>query len=284
MQDVVAWRDAHPATTRFWFRLAKAARLAIQHSGHETRVTPAPLPSITAYFDGTDLTLTLPSGRAINYPNARLIPNAKFADGDADIEFMDNARGAWKPMRAWYGILVENVVQGVARDLLAAAILRAEARWPGSVAFHCHDELVLEAPIGTSVRQAVLALFTEPPDWAEGLPLGGKVRNGPLYFEGPATAEPPNEPVEADEVEPADGDEADHVELPSAHVCTVCGEAPDGTEREIFDGIWLHPRCEAVYIDEGLRGAGISPMTRSAWSRSTASSASSALTASAASS
>ena len=284
MQDVVAWRDAHPATTRFWFRLAKAARLAIQHSGHEIRVNPAPLPSITTYFDGTDLTLTLPSGRAINYPNARLIPNAKFADGDADIEFMDNARGAWKPMRAWYGILVENVVQGVARDLLAAAILRAEARWPGLVVFHCHDELVLEAPIGTILPQDVLALFTEPPDWAAGLPLGGKVRNGPLYFEGPATAEPPNESIVTDDESVEDDQdhhpvEADHVDLPPAHVCTVCGEAPDGTEREIFDEIWLHPRCEAVYIDEGLRGAGISPMARSAWSSaSTAPSASAAST------
>src|SRR5262245_33791851 len=93
-------------------------------------------------LDGTDLTLTLPSGRTINYPGAHLIPNSKFEDADPDIEFFDNARGQWKPARAWYGMLVENVVQGTARDLLAAAIIRAETRgW--KVVFHCHDELVV---------------------------------------------------------------------------------------------------------------------------------------------
>src|SRR5262249_27867441 len=86
--------------------------------------------------------------------------------------------------------LVENTVRGSARDLLAAAIVRAEARgWP--VVFHCHDEIVIEAPIGTISEQDVLALLLEPPAWATGLPLGGKVHKGPLYLEAPATAEPP---------------------------------------------------------------------------------------------
>src|SRR5262249_58245747 len=134
---------------------------------------------------------TLPSGRAIIFPSAHLAPNTKFEGGDPDIEFIDNARGQWKPARAWFGTLVENVVQGSARDLLAAAILRAEARWPGSVVFHCHDELVIEVPEGTVSEAEVLALLLEAPAWADGLPLGGKVHSGQLYLEAPETAEPP---------------------------------------------------------------------------------------------
>src|SRR5262249_44756740 len=42
------------------------------------------------------------------YPGAHLTPNTKFEDGDPDIEFFDNARGQWKPARAWFGTLVEN--------------------------------------------------------------------------------------------------------------------------------------------------------------------------------
>jgi len=103
---------------------------------------------------------------------------------------MDNTHGKWKPVRAWHGVRVENVVQGIARDLLAAAIVRAAARgW--RVVHHAHDELVIEAPIGAIPAQDVLALLLEAPPWAAGLPLSGKVRSGPLYFEGPATAEPP---------------------------------------------------------------------------------------------
>src|SRR5262249_1261342 len=44
---------------------------------------------------------------------------------------------------------------------------------------------------GTLSEQDVLACMLESPPWATGLPLGGKVHSGPIYFEGPATAEPP---------------------------------------------------------------------------------------------
>jgi hypothetical protein len=134
--------------------------------------------------------LTLPGGRAVNYPGAHLIANQKFEDGDPDIEFFDNAKGQWKPVRAWFGVLVENVVQATARDLLAAALLRFEARGLSTV-FHCHDEIVVEAAAGTVTAVEVLACLLEPPFWAAGLPLGGAVHSGPIYFEEPdAPAKP----------------------------------------------------------------------------------------------
>ena len=37
----------------------------------------------------------------------------------------------------------------------------------------------------------MLAILLEPPAWAAGLPLGGKVHSGPLYLEAPAAADPP---------------------------------------------------------------------------------------------
>src|SRR5262249_5138122 len=82
------------------------------------------------------------------------------------------------PTRAWFGTLVENVVQGTARDLLAAALLRFEARGLPSI-FHCHDEMVIEAPEGSVSEAEVLAILLERPVWAANLPLGGKVHSGP---------------------------------------------------------------------------------------------------------
>jgi DNA polymerase len=186
---VKQWRDAHPAIRAFWKELAQAARVAIR-TGRPILVAAAPRPAIIAAFDGYALTLTLPSGRAITYPGARLSPNTKFEDGDPDIEFFDNARGQWKPARAWFGVLVENAVQGCARDLLAAALLRFEAR-DLPVVFHCHDEVVVEVPDESISEQEVLAILLESPTWATGLPLGGKVHSGRLYLEAPATGEPP---------------------------------------------------------------------------------------------
>ena len=109
---------------------------------------------------------------------------SKFEDGDPDVQFMDNARGLWQPTRAWYGTFVENVVQGTARDLLAAAIDRVEARGI-PVVFHCHDEITVEVPVGTLSDEEFLAILLELPDWAAGMPLGGKVHSGPHYLEEP---------------------------------------------------------------------------------------------------
>jgi len=190
------WRAAHPAIREFWKVLARAARVAIR-TASPIRVGGGSRPEIIADYFGTALWLTLPSGRTINYPGARLVPNRKFEDGDSDVELFDNARGQWKRVRAWFGTLVENVVQGTARDLLAAALLRFEARGL-PVVFHCHDEVVVEVPSGSIGEQEVLAILLEPPPWATGLPLGGKVHAGPIYLEEP------DEPVQPKATDPVD--------------------------------------------------------------------------------
>jgi DNA polymerase bacteriophage-type len=194
------WREAHPAICRFWKELARAIRIAIR-SGQPILVAPAPRPPIVAAFAGGNLTLTLPSGRAITYPQARLVPG-KYEDGDPDVQFMDNARGQWKPYRGWFGTFIENTVQGCARDLLAAAIARFEARGI-PVVFHCHDEVTCEVFAGSITEVEFLGILLEAPPWAAGLPLGGKVHSGSHYLEPPETpAEPlaPNSDAELVEI------------------------------------------------------------------------------------
>ena len=215
------WRDAHPAIRAFWRELAQAARVAIR-TGRPILVAAGPRPPIVIAFDGYALTITLPSGRAITYPGARLSPNTKFEDGDPDIEFFDNARGQWKPARAWFGTLTENVVQGCARDLLAAALLRFEAHGL-PVVFHCHDEVVIEVPEGSITTMEVLAILLEPPAWAMNLPLGGKVHSGRLYLEAPATGEPPP-------IDPAE------IDLDRAVDTVVAGAEPLPATKEIERG------------------------------------------------
>jgi DNA polymerase bacteriophage-type len=100
------WRAAHPAVCKFWKDIARAARVAIR-TGQPILVAPSPQPPITAAFADGNLTLTLPSGRAITYPGARLIPS-KYEDAPPDVQFLDNARGQWKPYRGWFGTFVEN--------------------------------------------------------------------------------------------------------------------------------------------------------------------------------
>src|SRR5262245_8943333 len=129
-------------------------------------------------------------------------PQSQIRRRRPDVEFMDNSKGQWKPVRGWFGTFVENCVQGCARDLLAAALIRFEHRgWP--VVFHNHDEITVEVPEGSVSEQEVLALLLEPPAWATGLPLNGKVRSGVTYLEAPASGEPPQPETEAELVETA---------------------------------------------------------------------------------
>jgi Toprim domain/CHC2 zinc finger len=224
------WRDAHPAIRAFWRDLARTVRVAIR-TGTPILVAPAPRAAIVAAVDGTDLTLTLPSGRVINYSGARLVPNTKFEDGDPDIEFYDNARGQWTPTRAWFGTFVENVVQGTARDLLAAALLRFEAHGL-PVVFHCHDEVVIEIPEGAVAEQEISALLCELPPWASGLPLSGKVHAGPLYLEAPATAAPPLPKAEPATVERAIDAFVASVEFESNDTAHTDTEADSNAEED----------------------------------------------------
>jgi DNA polymerase len=195
--NVNQWREAHPAVRAFWTDLMRAIRVAIR-TGQPILVAPSPRPPIVAAYTDGNLTLTLPSGRTITYPNARLIPS-RFEDGPSDVEFTDNAHGQWKPYRGWFGSFTENVVQGVARDLLAAAIERFETRGI-PVVLHCHDEVTVEIPVSSLPDAEFFGILLKLPSWAGGLPLGGKVHTGPHYLEPP---EHPAEPLEGDALEAA---------------------------------------------------------------------------------
>jgi DNA polymerase len=66
--------------------------------------------------------------------------------------------------------LVENIVQGTARDLLAEAMLRVEEKgYP--IVMHCHDEIIAEVPEGTGSVDEMCEVMAVQPEWAEGLPL-----------------------------------------------------------------------------------------------------------------
>ena len=177
------WRAAHKATVAFWRALETMLRRAIRTG------QPIKLRSLTCTFEDDTLYVTLPSGRRLSYPQARLVPG-KF-DGTTQIIFKDNARGGWSDNRSWHGTFTENVVSAISRDLLAASMQRLEAAgYP--VVLHVHDEIVCEVPATTAGdRNKFLKLLTELPDWAAGLPLAAKVWSGQRYAKttGPAQTE-----------------------------------------------------------------------------------------------
>src|SRR5262249_17386567 len=171
LQNIADWRRAHLAICKFWENLRRAALQAV-HTGQRIE-----LGRISFTMDNGTLRMWLPSGRAVSYPRARLAVG-KF--GKREICFKDNARRAWTDGRGWHGLLTENLVQAVSRDLLAAAIVRLEAAgYP--VVLHVHDEATCELPEGTGNVENFLRLLTELPDWAGGLPIAAKAWTSKRY-------------------------------------------------------------------------------------------------------
>jgi DNA polymerase bacteriophage-type len=171
-----AWRNAHPETIRFWRGLERATVKAIENPGRVVQCK-----RVAFEYAGDFLFMILPSGRKIAYPFPRLITNER---GELAVVFMDNQQGKWAECRhgqgAYGGIWCENAVQAVARDLFAAAMPRLEAAgYP--IVLHVHDETVAEVTDGFGSVEEFVAILTTPPDWAAGLPIAAKGRNGPRF-------------------------------------------------------------------------------------------------------
>ena len=67
--------------------------------------------------------------------------------------------------------MVENIVQAIARDCLAVTLDRIAAEGL-QVVFHVHDEVIIDAPMETTVEE-ICQLMADPISWAPGLILKG---------------------------------------------------------------------------------------------------------------
>ena len=77
----------------------------------------------------------------------------------------------WSRLHTYGGSLAENVTQAVARDLLAASMVKCEQRGDYPIVIHVHDELVADVPKGQGSVEELRSIMLDSPPWAEGLPL-----------------------------------------------------------------------------------------------------------------
>ena len=125
------------------------------------------------------MTVKLPSGRKLFYPSARLSERTiQGADGDftvKDISYMgqDQITGKWTKLHTYGGKLTENVIQAIARDLLANAIFKV-FDMGYNIVLHVHDEIAAEIKQdGTEqfVLDQMCDAMCDKPSWAEGIAL-----------------------------------------------------------------------------------------------------------------
>ena len=166
MQQIVdQWRQASPTIPRFWRDAENAAKRALENPGRTYT-----LPCGVKYLRDADaLRCRLPSGRILSYWGAQIGDH----NGRPSVLFMgqNQTTRKWERTETWGGKLVENIVQAVARDCLAVALLRLDESGY-KICFHVHDEVIVEAPDG-SRWEDVAEVMGRPIDWAPGLLLRG---------------------------------------------------------------------------------------------------------------
>jgi len=169
-RKIVYWDDtvifmlaqANPHITQFWWDVDAAAIKAVREK-QKTKVGKI----IFEYKSGI-LFITLPSGRKLSYVKPRMAVNKFGRDGLTYEGISENKK--WSRIETYGPKLVENIVQGTARDLLAEAMLRVEEKgYP--IVMHCHDEIIAEMPEGTGSVDEMCEVMAVQPEWAEGLPL-----------------------------------------------------------------------------------------------------------------
>jgi DNA polymerase len=169
------WRAAHSNIKKYWSRLDRAAWTAVQQRGRVVRCGLVVFKSTSTF-----LQLKLPSGRNLSYPQPRVIGDSR----EQRVVFTDNAAGQFTDCRhgkgAYGGLWTQNVVSGIARDLLAEGMLRIEAAGY-RIVLHVHDEIVCEVPEGFGSTEEFVRLMTRKPAWALDLPIAAEAWTGTRY-------------------------------------------------------------------------------------------------------
>lgn len=160
---VRAYRGKYQQIPRLWREAQGAFGSAFQAG--EARFSMCVVTRVSS-----DLMVELPSARRLCY---------------AGVEMVEQGKLKYAGRKKLYGgLIVENVVQAIARDILVEAILRLEEQGL-PVVLHVHDEVVVEVPNdqADSVLNTTISILEQPPCWAESLPLKAEGRVADSYGE-----------------------------------------------------------------------------------------------------
>ena len=165
------WRATNPRIVQFWYDLEDAAKAAIE-TKQQIKLHQC---DVSYKVAGSFLFCRLPSGRVIAYPYPKVEMKMKRWGTEAPtITFMgeDPLTRKWVRMDTYGGSLCENVVQAVARDILAESLFLLRREGFNTV-LHVHDEVLCEIPLSEKENcvERLEELMGVVPAWATGLPL-----------------------------------------------------------------------------------------------------------------
>lgn len=175
---VQLYRNTNRKITGFWDQLNRAAIDAVNNEGGIYPVGPIKYTSRGGY-----LWCVLPSKRPLAYARPKVVEReTPWGDTRPAVSFegMDSFTKKWSRHDLYGGLLAENVVQAVARDIMAEAMLRVEDAGY-RIIMSVHDELVAEVSDLFGSVEEFEKLMSVAPDWASDCPIDAEGWEGPRY-------------------------------------------------------------------------------------------------------
>ncbi len=167
METIVKkWREKNRCIVNLWKAVEEAAIKAIMIPNKKIL-----LQYLAFQYDGTVLTIQLPSGRKLFYQSSAITKN-KWGQASIKYKGLDQVTKKWWNIESYGGKLVENIIQAISRDVLADAMLRLNQNGY-DIVLHVHDEVACEIPAEASyiLLNRMCDILGEEISWAPGLPL-----------------------------------------------------------------------------------------------------------------
>lgn len=177
---VATYRTEYEEIPRLWRDLERAAIAAILRPSKAFECRGIVFETQTNW-----LTARLPSGRYLWYYQPSVVEaTTSWGEEKLQLQYMgyDNKSGAkvWKKIRTYGGMITENIVQAIARDLMAHSMMHVEKHgYP--VILTVHDEVVSEPKKGHTNISEFEELMAHKPAWAREYPVKAEAWVGGRY-------------------------------------------------------------------------------------------------------
>jgi DNA polymerase len=171
-EAVIAYRNKYPKVPKLWYRGKDMAVAAVMFPGKTYIYKKCKFKVIKDKIGTSWLRLILPSKRPLYYNSPELV-NGKYGYEIAHMGINPYTK-KWSRLRLIPGRITENIIQALARDLLAYAKLNLDDAG-FSLIMSIHDEVVCEVPnppkddIGKLEEMKEIMCIT--PEWCKDLPL-----------------------------------------------------------------------------------------------------------------
>ena len=165
IEIVKAFRSSNPNIVKLWNNAQKAFIEAVKNKSvvHIDK-------NISFIYEGNILFIKLPSGRRLSYIRPKIDYNNIFNKYIITYEGIDPTTKKSKRLTTYGGKLVENIVQAIARDVLAQSMINLKNHG-FNIVMHVHDEIVLEVEENVSSIEEVCEIMCKENKYLKGLKL-----------------------------------------------------------------------------------------------------------------